>query len=249
MRGREWLVVMLAGLGSVAGALTLAPARPVAADTALRYSGHVVDVLLTADLDLASLLPLDPSRFTIPGKVSNGGFVPIERDLAQFYQTVAENPFAGLHNTRVVRVIFDNPLSPYLAHELTIRDLAAVGGQELLDVTPELHPLPSGKRDCQGLIRLLEVVQVTPIGRRRPARGGGLDLLAGVCRPPRPDRPGDVDVVAGLGHRQPEVQRADGTLLAQDDLLGLDLPGGLERQQGRIARPPELFRAQPVARA
>jgi hypothetical protein len=44
MRGRGWLVVMLAGLGGVAGALSLAPARPVAADASLRYSGHVVDV-------------------------------------------------------------------------------------------------------------------------------------------------------------------------------------------------------------
>ena len=62
MRGREWLVVMLAGLGSVAGALTLAPARPVAADTSLRYSGHVVDV----DLGRGMLIVEELGRRGLP---------------------------------------------------------------------------------------------------------------------------------------------------------------------------------------
>ena len=59
----------------------------------------------------ASKLPVDPSRFTIPGKVSNGGLVPVEKDVASFFEVRAENPFEGLRNTRIVRVIFDNPVT------------------------------------------------------------------------------------------------------------------------------------------
>jgi hypothetical protein len=97
-------------------------------------SGHMVEVLLTQDVDLRSLLPVDPSRFKIPGKVSNGGLVPIEEDVANFFEVLAQNPFEGLRDTRIVRVIFDNPISPLLANELTVRDLESVSGQSLTNV-------------------------------------------------------------------------------------------------------------------
>ncbi|MGB6849405.1 MAG: carboxypeptidase regulatory-like domain-containing protein [Thermoanaerobaculia bacterium] len=40
-----------------------------------------------------------------------------------------ENPFAGLRNARVVRVAFNNPISPLVDQEITIRDVAGADGQ------------------------------------------------------------------------------------------------------------------------
>ncbi|MEM7480682.1 MAG: carboxypeptidase regulatory-like domain-containing protein [Acidobacteriota bacterium] len=124
----------------IPGAVSTLTLRPFTAVAAVQNaeedpSGHIVDVLLTQDLDLASLLPLDPGRFSLPGKVSNGGLVPVEEDIANHFETVAENPFEGLRNSRIVRVIFDNPISPYVAHALTIRDLSSVAGATLSGVT------------------------------------------------------------------------------------------------------------------
>lgn len=113
---------------------TLAP-RPFEALAAVQNaeadpSGHVLEVLFSADIDLASLLPVDPQRFRIPGKVSNGGLVQVEKDLAVLLQTVSENPFEGLRDSRIVRVLFNNPLSPYTGHQLTVEnvDSASVAG-------------------------------------------------------------------------------------------------------------------------
>ncbi|HEX7181896.1 MAG TPA: carboxypeptidase regulatory-like domain-containing protein, partial [Thermoanaerobaculia bacterium] len=117
---------------------TIAP-RPFTALAAVQNnidpSGHIVELLLTQDIDLASLLPVDPNRFTIPGKVSNGGLVPVERDVASFFETLAENPFEGLRDTRIVRVIFDNPISPYVENRISVRDLRSVSGQQVVNVT------------------------------------------------------------------------------------------------------------------
>ena len=93
-------------------------------------SGHVVDVLFSSDLDLRSLTPRDPSRFSLPGKVSNGGITPMEADVGGgvLGQPQVDNPLAGMFNPRVVRVVFDNPLSPYVGHDLAVADVASVAG-------------------------------------------------------------------------------------------------------------------------
>jgi protocatechuate 3,4-dioxygenase beta subunit len=101
----------------------------------LEPSAHMIEVLFTQDVDLRSLLPADPGRFKIPGKVSNGGLVPVEEDIANFFEVVAHNPFKGLRDTRIVRVIFDNPVSPLIDNDLTVRDLESVSGGTLSNVT------------------------------------------------------------------------------------------------------------------
>jgi hypothetical protein len=117
--------------GTATGVLTTLTARPFAPQAAVVLpvdpSGHIVEILFTGDVDLQSLLPRDPQRFTIPGKLSNGGLIPLEENLATLAGVTA-NPFAGLRDTRVVRVIFDNPISPYVATTLTVRDVASPGG-------------------------------------------------------------------------------------------------------------------------
>jgi c(7)-type cytochrome triheme protein len=79
-----------------------------AAQDPVVVTGHTVEVLFSQDVDLRSLLDKDPSHFVLPGKVSNGGLVESERDVASFFEVLAENPFEGLMNTRVVRVTFDH---------------------------------------------------------------------------------------------------------------------------------------------
>ena len=81
------------------------PFRPFAAIHALQNaqadaSGHVVDVLFSREVDLHSLLPIAAGRFRVAGKVSNGGLTADEQ---------AAIPSAD--RSRIVRVIFDNPLS------------------------------------------------------------------------------------------------------------------------------------------
>ncbi|MCG8457005.1 MAG: carboxypeptidase-like regulatory domain-containing protein, partial [Holophagales bacterium] len=97
-------------------------------------SGHVVDVLFTEDVDLASLVPRDGARFSLPGNSSNGGLVPTEADLVTGMlagnQTI-DNPFEGLDNPRVVKVIFDNPVSPLITNLLTVSDLQNTRGELL----------------------------------------------------------------------------------------------------------------------
>ncbi|MCB1037702.1 MAG: hypothetical protein KDD47_27970, partial [Acidobacteria bacterium] len=99
-------------------------------------SGHVVDVLFSHDVDILALNPADPGRFAVPGKVSNGGLVQVERDIASWADgTLHENPFEGLRNSRVVRVVFNNPLSPYASHDLTVSGVQDVAGQPAPTVT------------------------------------------------------------------------------------------------------------------
>lgn len=82
-------------------------------------SGHVVEVLFSADVDRSSLLPKNPAHFTIPGKLSNGGVRQLE---------AAPSAGAIPRSTRIVTVIFDNPLSPYTEHALTVSSVRSVTG-------------------------------------------------------------------------------------------------------------------------
>lgn len=95
-------------------------------------SGHILEVLFSRDVDVFELNPPDPQRFRIPGKVSNGGLVQVEADVASLFETVAENPFEGLRNSRIVRVVFNNPLSPYVSHDLTVEDVTSRDGAEVV---------------------------------------------------------------------------------------------------------------------
>ncbi|MEM6795751.1 MAG: carboxypeptidase-like regulatory domain-containing protein, partial [Acidobacteriota bacterium] len=99
-------------------------------------SGHVVEVLFSSEVDLASLVPRDPARFTLDGKVSNGGITRVEQDIGRnaLGEGVIENPFEGLFNPRVVQVVFDNPLSPLIdpaLHLLRVDDVRDVLGRTL----------------------------------------------------------------------------------------------------------------------
>ncbi len=101
-------------------------------------SGHVLDVLFSEDVEISDLVPRRASHFQILGKVSNGGLIPAEADVVESQLaggTVHENPLAGLLNTRVVRVVFDNPLSPFADHTLEVDDLSAASGQSLAQDT------------------------------------------------------------------------------------------------------------------
>jgi hypothetical protein len=102
----------------------LAP-KPFAVVAAVQNSladktGHVVDVLVSADVDWQSLVPRNPEHFEIDGKVSDGGF-----------STLGTGAFAGLRPGRIVRVVFDNPLSPYATHDLTVDGVRSVLGEEI----------------------------------------------------------------------------------------------------------------------
>jgi hypothetical protein len=117
--------------GSVAS-LARRPFTVVAAveNSEIDPSGHIVEVLFSQDVDVASLLPRDPDRFEIPGKVSNGGLIQAEADLGG-EAAGTTNPLAGLMDSRVVRVVFNNPISPYVAQELTVRDVASTTGEQV----------------------------------------------------------------------------------------------------------------------
>jgi hypothetical protein len=105
-------------------------------------SGHVVDLLFSADLDLDSLLPRDPERFRIPGKVSNGGLTPHEASLAaQAGGEGVTNPLAGLFNPRIVRIAFNNPIRPGAGEEITVGGLRDAVGREIEDLS---FPLEAG---------------------------------------------------------------------------------------------------------
>ncbi|MDA8016718.1 MAG: carboxypeptidase regulatory-like domain-containing protein, partial [Thermoanaerobaculia bacterium] len=103
-------------------------------------SGHVIEVLFSSEVDLESIVPRDAARFTIPGKVSNGGITPVEQDIGSNAsgQIYIDNPFEGLFNPRVVRVVFDNPISPLVdpsENLLTVSDIQDVLGRRLVGQT------------------------------------------------------------------------------------------------------------------
>ncbi len=83
-------------------------------------TGHVVDVLFSGTVDFASLVPRDPAHFEIAGKVSDGGT-----------STRGEGVLEGFRPTRLVRVVFNNPLSPYVTHEIEVRQVRSQLGDVL----------------------------------------------------------------------------------------------------------------------
>ena len=98
------------------------------------HGGHVVDVLFSEELDLEGLVPRSADRFVLPENKSNGGLVPTEEDLVMGILTgfeTIENPFEGLNNPRVVKVVFDNPVSPFLDNYMTVSDLINTAGETL----------------------------------------------------------------------------------------------------------------------
>jgi len=117
------------------------PFRAIAAvqDAIVDPSGHVVQVLFSEDVDLQSLLndahERDPNHFVLPGNVSNGGLIRSEADIlgGLLGEPDIENPLEGFSNPRIVRVIFDNPVSPLVEqpHQLTVSDLTSAGGRAL----------------------------------------------------------------------------------------------------------------------
>jgi hypothetical protein len=95
-------------------------------------SGHVVDLLFSADLDLESIAPRDPDHFRIDGRVSNGGLTQVEASIAAgiFGGPGVENPLEGLFNPRIVRVAFNNPINPHAAGSMLVADLLDAVGRE-----------------------------------------------------------------------------------------------------------------------
>ncbi|MEO1084578.1 MAG: carboxypeptidase-like regulatory domain-containing protein, partial [Acidobacteriota bacterium] len=138
------------------GVVDFIPRRPFQAIAAVQNdqidgSGHVVDVLFTEDINLEYLVPREPARFALPGNTSNGGLVPTEADLVTSRLTgsqVFENPFDGLNNPRVVKVVFDNPVSPLVVNTLSISDLFNVREQEIAaqDIEVETRTTQQGAR-------------------------------------------------------------------------------------------------------
>ncbi|HMB54240.1 MAG TPA: hypothetical protein VKU40_13050, partial [Thermoanaerobaculia bacterium] len=121
------------------GALTTLAPRPFSAISAIQRatlnSGHGIEILFSHEVDVASLVPRDAQRFELPDNVSNGGLVQREADLAAFNWKIADNKFAGLRNTRVVEVVFSNPVSPYESHTLTVRDVGSVAGDSIVETS------------------------------------------------------------------------------------------------------------------
>ncbi len=120
-----------------AGAIRPLSPRPFAVVAAVQNSevdptGHIVEVLLSQEIDGVTLVPRDSTRFEIPGKLSNGGVIQREVDSAPQAGQPA-NPLAGFANSRMVRVLFDNPLSPYVSQPLTVRDLTSVTGEHIVE--------------------------------------------------------------------------------------------------------------------
>lgn len=85
-------------------------------------SAHVVDVLFSREVDLTALQPLSAGRFRLPGRLSNGGLTPEEN-----------RRLATTNRTRIVRVVFDNPISPYVDQALTVDDVVSVAGERIDD--------------------------------------------------------------------------------------------------------------------
>jgi|CXWL01.1.fsa_nt_gi hypothetical protein len=110
--------------------LAIRPFQAVAAflNGHVDQSAHVVDVLFSREVDLSSLLPLASDRFRLPGRQSNGGLTAGE---------VSRLGEGG--STRIVRVVFDNPISPFVEQDLIVDDVASLGGATLVDQPVPLH--------------------------------------------------------------------------------------------------------------
>jgi hypothetical protein len=108
-------------------------------------SSHVVEILFSEDLALDALLPREPGRFVLPNRVSNGGLTPTEVSQATSALGVPgiENPLEGKANQRVVRVVFNNSISPLLENMLETSDLISSQGVELGSQDIEIQFPPS----------------------------------------------------------------------------------------------------------
>ncbi len=107
----------------IPGSASTFAARPFAVVAAVQNArvdktGHIVDLLFSGTVDFASLSPSDPDHFEITGKVSDGGT-----------STRGEGVLEGFRPTRLVRVVFNNPLSPYVPHEVEVRQVRGLLGE------------------------------------------------------------------------------------------------------------------------
>jgi len=91
-------------------------------------SGHLVEVLFSEDVDLASLDPVDPTHFELAGNLSNGGLGEVERDIVRAFG----GGVGRLRGSRVVRVVLSNPLDPFASDPLTVRAVTSAGGALLV---------------------------------------------------------------------------------------------------------------------
>ncbi|MEO1369102.1 MAG: carboxypeptidase-like regulatory domain-containing protein, partial [Acidobacteriota bacterium] len=113
--------------------LGVVDARPLEVISAIQNAeldptGHVVDVVFSGEVDLDSLG--ESERFEIPGKVSNGGLTVSERALRHGGGGGLSE--AGLNSPRIVRVVFDNPLSAILPEPLlSVRGVRDELGREI----------------------------------------------------------------------------------------------------------------------
>ena len=107
----------------VPGSSSTISTRPFAVVAAVQNAridktGHVVDVLFSSAVDFGSLSPRDPAHFEIAGKVSDGGT-----------STRGEGALESFRPTRLVRVVFNNPLSPYATHQVEVQQVRSVLGE------------------------------------------------------------------------------------------------------------------------
>ena len=115
------------------------------------------------------------------------------------------------------------------------RDRMAKLVDELLGVVVKGPRLPRRKPDRPRLVRLGEVVDVTPFRRRRPAGGDALRIAADEVVLAGAGRAEGEQVVAGVAHAHGEVHRLGRALLADGLLERLELGGGGEVEFARVA--------------
>jgi len=110
-------------------------------------SAHVVDLLFSADIDLASMAPRDPGHFRVDGLVSNGGLTPREESISMGLLGGPEfiNPLEGLFNPRIVRVVFNNPIAPGAGTPMTVAGLLDAGGRAFGEQQVEIESGPGAQ--------------------------------------------------------------------------------------------------------
>ncbi|MEM8963692.1 MAG: carboxypeptidase-like regulatory domain-containing protein, partial [Acidobacteriota bacterium] len=94
-------------------------------------SAHIVDVLFSRDIDLGSLNPRSSDRFELLTELneSNGGWS--FRGANGQLLPADEDVLAAYRDTRIVRVVFSNPVSPLLPQQMAVRDLSSADGVPL----------------------------------------------------------------------------------------------------------------------
>jgi hypothetical protein len=89
-------------------------------------------------------------------------------------------------------------------------------------------------------VRVREVVDVAPVGRRRLRRGARVQHAAHGRRLPGARGAQDEEVVAGTPHRDAERRRGDGALLTDHAIRRRELRGRREAERRRVADRAEL---------